>query len=333
MKRPQTRSPARLFTKSTRFNASDYAKAEQQTLDIHMFHKRNRHKEQDDDKLSEISELTTTKYSRFDRIFGSLAESRAMPPETTLLRQSTTFSAQQSATNNENERRQSNIEQTAPIFEHERTLQQEQQQPDGNTRMGIDSSSYEGGIDEDTQRSFFHDIPLATQETTFDNTQKSLFHDIRLATQEEQKPREYNGISATQLQLQAHTTTQTQTQTQTQIQIQAQGQAQGQAQAQSESQSPLASQPPSLPLSQEPIVPIPNPTEEIPPSDFEQNILEAQQQMQDDDIDYGGGEDYNDIEFNFDDDLSKANSVHSKRLDSPLFDADNDLEDNEYEPM
>ncbi|KAK4519274.1 uncharacterized protein ATC70_009506 [Mucor velutinosus] len=270
MNRPERRSPVRLSKTSARFKSYNPSVLEDQRH-IHMFKKRHRHNELADDTLSVITELTTDKYSRFDRLFRTIEEplQKRIP-----LLPSQQESFDQSA---KMVPEKVNIEQTAPIFEELGPLRQQQQtqRSDRDISMDIDSSSfYEGGEGnnntsiENTQRSLFHDIRLATQETGYGNTQKSLFHEITLATQEIPDKRELLP------QAQAQTNIETQD-----LPIQL--------------SSPIAPHSPSLPPPASPVI-------ETQHDTFEEDIRRAQEGMDDDNDYYGGGfeEDYDDDELN-----------------------------------
>ncbi|CAO0798882.1 unnamed protein product [Mucor circinelloides] len=291
MNQPEHHSPLRLSKASARFKNYNTSALEDQRQ-IHMFKKRDRHNELVDDTLSVITELTTDRYSRFDRLFQTMEEPHQQ--------RTTLFSSQrQEAFDQPNEMipGKVNIEQTAPIFEETRSLQRQQQQTqesDRDTPMDIDSSFYEGGdghddaLIENTQRSLFHDIRLATQEAGYENTQKSLFHEIALATQEIPKRRE---LLSPQLQAQAQTQTQTQTQTNNQTQelpIQPPSQIASHSSHSSSMSPPSASPPPIFPVVE---------TQE---DTFEEDIRRAQEGMNDDDDYYGGGfeEDYDEDDLN-----------------------------------
>ncbi|GAN07354.1 hypothetical protein MAM1_0158c06851 [Mucor ambiguus] len=325
MNTPERRSPVRLSKTNTRFKSYNASVLEDQRH-IHMFRKRNRHNELADDALSVITELTTDKYSRFDRLFQTIEE--PLQERTPLLPSQRHEPIDQSA---DLITEKVNIEQTAPIFEEASPSRQHQQtqELERDTLMDIDSSFYEGGGGNDdapienTQRSLFHDIRLATQETGYGNTQKSMFHEITLATQEIPEKRE---LSSPRLQAQ----TQTQTNTQTQ-------------EPPIQPSSPIAAQ--SLMALHSPSLPQPSaspPVIETQHDTFEEDLRRAQENMIDDNDYYGGGfeEDYDDeglnqenegIEGNFrgdaGDDGTRLNRFineqsTSRSKDSALFDAD-----------
>ncbi|CEP13695.1 hypothetical protein [Parasitella parasitica] len=216
-KRPQPQSPILFSTAHNKpKNAYSVKPIEQR---YHLFQKKNRHVELADDALSVVSELTTNQYSRFDRLFEPSTKSNVNLAEnynTHPFQRSTMTTGPTDAY--ESRKQTNNLEQTAPIFEHIKVLKrqyqsQEQKELDRDTAMEIDRS-YDGGTPiETTSRPLFHNIPLAThtQETVNQNTQKSLFHDITPATQEERE----TPMSLAQIQTRDQMKLQTYTQTQT----------------------------------------------------------------------------------------------------------------------
>lgn len=281
MERPERRSPVRLSKASVRFKSYNPSILEDQRH-IHMFRKRDRHHELADDALSVITHLTTDKYSRFDRLFGTIEEPfQDKIPLLPSLPQDTLDQSAKITTDNVN------IEQSSPISEQETgPSRQQQHMQERDTPMDIDSSFFEVGDDsndapiENTQRSLFHDIRLATQETGHEHTQKSLFHEITLATQEIPERKE---VSSPRLQAQTQTQTQTNTQTQQELPIQP-------SSARSRSVPPPPSAPP-LPTA---------PVIETQHDTFESEIRRAQEGMDDDNDYYGGGfeDNYDDHELN-----------------------------------
>ncbi|KAL9547296.1 hypothetical protein MBANPS3_006226 [Mucor bainieri] len=302
MNKPEHRSPVLLSKAGARLKKYNPSVLEDQKH-IHMFRKRDRHNELADDTLSVITELTTDKYSRFDRLFQNMEKplQERMPFLPFERREPLDQSAEMMT-------ERVNIEQTAPIFEYttpSRRQQQQTQELEKDTPMDIDSSFYDG-VDgnndapiEQTQQSLFHDIRLATQETNHGHTQKSLFHEITLATQEIPERRV---LTSTRLQAQTQTQTQTQTNTQTQ-------------EPPIQPLSPIASQPsvaphsPSLPPRS--TTPLPTaPVIETQHDTFEEDMRRAQEDMDDDNDYYGGGgfeEDYDDDELDQVDDGSEGN--------------------------